>query len=116
MKPFLHKQNFKPNFTLFILLILTISINCRRNGVNQSYKGQSKLERKYIECQSTPACSYRSNDEECIYKCINEKCYNELLIENNIYLEYGEINKDFRKKFEDCVNQNIINKKKKNNY
>ena len=112
MKLFLQKVNF----SFFILLIIIVSINCRRNGVNQSYKGQSKLERKYIECQSTPACSYRSNDEECIYKCINEKCYNELLIENNIYLEYGEINRDFKKKFEDCVNQNIINKKKKNNY
>ena len=107
---------YKEKLPFNILLIIVISINCRRSGVNQSFKGQSKLERKYIECQSSPACSYRSNDEECIYKCINEKCYDELLIQKNIFLEYGEINKDFKKTFEDCVNRDTIHKKRKNTF
>ena len=97
----------------YILLIVITSINCKRSGVNQSFKGQSKIERKYIECQSSSTCSYRSNDEECIYKCMNESCYNELLVENNIFLEYGEINKEFRKKFEECINRDLLNKKRK---
>ena len=105
---------FERKIPFYILLLLIISVNSRRSGVNQSYKGQSRLERKYIECQSSSTCSYRSNDEECIYKCINEKCYNELLIQNNKFLEYGEINKEFKKNFEDCVNRDVINKKKKN--
>ena len=106
---FITKQIFS-----YITLITIASIYCRRSGVNQSYKGQSKIEKKYIECQSSSTCSYRSNDEECIYKCMNESCYNELLVENNIFLEYGEINKEFRKKFEECINRDILNKKKKN--
>jgi hypothetical protein len=104
----------KQNFLFCILLSFFVSISCRRSGVNQSYKGQSKLERKYIECQSTTLCSYRSNDEECIYKCINAKCYHELLIQKNKFLEYGEINKEFKKEFEESVNRDTINKKKKN--
>ena len=95
----------------FILLICINNIISRRSGVNQSHKGQSRLERKYIECQSTPKCSYRSNDEECIYKCMNEVCYNELIIQNDLLLEYGEINKEFKKKFEECANRNITRKR-----
>ena len=44
---------------------------------------------------------------------MNESCYNELLVENNIFLEYGEINKEFRKKFEECINRDLLNKKRK---
>ena len=104
---------FKHKIPFYICLIIIFSINCRRSGVNQSFKGQSKLERKFIECQSSSTCSYRSNDEECIYKCVNEKCYDELLIQKNIFLEYGEINKEFKKNFENCVNRDLINKKRK---
>ena len=97
---------------LFILIFININqISSRRTGVNQSHKGQSRLERKYIECQSTPRCSYRSNDEECIYKCVNEKCFNELIIEKGLFLEYGEINKDFKKDFEECTNRNLTRKR-----
>ena len=102
------------NIKLFIIYFLISSNNlivCRRSGVNQSHKGQSRLERKYIECQSTPKCSYRSNDEECIYKCMNEACYNELIIQKSLLLEYGEINKDFKKEFEECCNRNLTRKR-----
>ena len=44
---------------------------------------------------------------------MNESCYNELLVENNVFLEYGEINKEFRKKFEECINRDLLNKKRK---
>ena len=104
---------FKQKIYWFILLIFSNFVFSKRSGVNQSHKGQSRLERKYIECQSIPRCSFRSNDEECIYKCINERCFNELFIEKNLLLEYGEINKEFKRKFEECVNRDIINKKKK---
>ena len=105
---------YKPLLFIHFLFLLTANINyilCRRSGVNQSHKGQSRLERKYIECQSTPRCSFRSNDEECIYKCVNEKCFNELIIEKGLFLEYGEINKDFKKEFEECTNRNLTRKR-----
>ena len=95
----------------FVLFIFQNTIVCRRSGVNQSHKGQSRLERKYIECHSTPKCSYRSNDEECIYKCMNEVCYNELIVQKFLLLEYGEINKEFKKKFEECANRNLTKKR-----
>ena len=96
---------------LFIFLLSIKIISSRRSGVNQSHKGQSRLERKYIECQSTPRCAFRSNDEECIYKCVSEVCYNELIIEKGIFLEYGEINKEFKRKFEECTNRNLTRRR-----
>ena len=112
MSKFFLKINCKTKlfFYFFIIFICISNIICRRSGVNQSHKGQSRLERKYIECQSTPKCSYRSNDEECIYKCMNEVCYNELIIQKGLFLEYGEINKQFKKEFEECSNRNLTRK------
>ena len=98
-------------FSIYVLVLLSNNIDAKRSGVNKSHKGQSRLERKYIECQSTPKCSYRSNDEECIYKCMDEKCYNELIIDKGIFLEYGEINKEFQKKFEECSNRNLTRRR-----
>ena len=105
---------FPQNLFITILFLLFASINIissRRSGVNKSYKGQSRLERKYTECQSTPRCSYRSNDEECLYKCVNEQCYNELIIEKGLLLEYGEINREFKREFEECTNRNLTRKR-----
>ena len=98
-------------FYYFIILISFNTILSRRSGVNQSHKGQSRLERKYMECQSTPRCNYRSNDEECIYKCMNEVCYNELIIQKGLLLEFGEVNKEFKKQFEECANRNLTKKR-----
>ena len=107
------KIKYKIIFFIYILFLFISKNNilCRRSGVNQSHKGQSRLERKYIECQSTPKCSYRSNDEECIYKCMNEVCYNELIVQKGLLLEYGEINKEFKKEFEECSNRNLTRKR-----
>ena len=109
---FLLKNNEIKLLVVYLLLLSSNKfITCRRSGVNPSHKGQSRLERKYIECQSTPRCSYRSNDEECIYKCMNEVCYNELILQKSLLLEYGEINKEFKKKFEECSNRNLTKKR-----
>ena len=100
------------NVYILVLILSFYLINSKRNNPNQVHKGQSRLERKYIECQSTPRCTSRINDEECIYKCMNEECYNELIIKKNFLLEFGEINKEFRKAFDDCCNKGkkILNK------
>ena len=103
-------NSIKKWLLIFLILILNNIIFCRRSGVNKSHKGQSRLERKYTECQSTPRCSYRSNDEDCLYKCMNEVCYNELIQNKSFLLEFGEINRDFRKQFEECANRNITKK------
>ena len=56
------------------------------------------------------------NDEECIYKCVHEECYYDILDEYELFVEYGEINNDFKKEMERCYNSDndlITGKKKK---
>ena len=69
---------------LFIYLIGFICCN-NKNKMN-------KFERLMKECSQTIQCSNRSNDDDCIYKCVSKECYEEIIEKNNNIIEYGEVN------------------------
>ena len=83
-------------FILFILFIIF------ENSLSKNQKGQGRFDRKFKECQGSTTCSARTNDEDCIYKCINKECYEEMVEKNEYLLEFGEINPDFKKAFDKC--------------
>lgn len=87
----------------FIYLIGFICCN-NKNKMN-------KFERLMKECSQTIQCSNRSNDDDCIYKCVSKECYEEIIEKNNILIEYGEVNLELKKTFEKCFND----KRKKEN-
>ncbi len=87
----------------FIYLIVCICGN-NRNKMN-------KFERLMKECSQTIQCSNRSNDDDCIYKCVSKECYEEIIEKNNILIEYGEVYLQLKKTFETCFND----KRKKEN-
>ena len=95
-------------FILFILFRIMENIQLK----NQ--KGQGRFDRKYKECQSSTLCASRSNDDDCIYKCISKECYEEMIEKNEFLLEFGEINKDFKKAFDKCyiykLNEGMLKK------
>lgn len=64
-------------------------------------KGLSNFDRKYNDCKSNE-CVKRQSDENCIFNCVSNICYQEV-IENYIY-EFGEINYDLKSRFERCFN------------
>ena len=86
------------------IIILFISLINVLLAKNHNQKGQSKFERRYRECSSTPICMNRPNDEDCIYKCISIECYNEMIVSAHVLLEFGENNNEFKKIFEHCYN------------
>jgi hypothetical protein len=87
----------KKFFYLFIYLIGFIYSNNKNK--------MSRFERLIKECSQTIQCSNRSNDDDCIYKCLNKECYEEIIEKNNILIEYGEVNLELKKKFEKCFNE-----------
>jgi hypothetical protein len=64
-------------------------------------KGLSNFDIKYNDCKSNH-CVKRQSDENCIFKCVSEICYEEVL-ENHLF-ELGEINYDLKSRFERCFN------------
>lgn len=78
-----------------IVVIDIISTNKHKNS-------GSKYDRAYAKCK-TGDCSYRSNDEACIMRCISQECYQEIY--GDYLLEYGEINYELKNRFESCVNK-----------
>jgi hypothetical protein len=87
---------------------------------SNSKNKMSKFERLMKECSQTIQCSNRANDDDCIYKCVNKECYEEIIEKNNIIIEYGEVNLELKKTFEKCFknkkqNENL-NKLKNNIY
>ena len=86
------------------IIILLFSLLNVLLAKNHNQKGQSKFERRYRECSSTPICMNRPNDEDCIYKCISIECYNEMIVSAHVLLEFGENNNEFKKIFEHCYN------------
>ena len=91
---------------LFIYLIGFICCN-NKNKMN-------KFERLMKECSQTIQCSNRSNDDDCIYKCISKDCYEEMIEKNQFLLEFGEVNNDFKKAFDKCfiykLNEGMLKK------
>ena len=83
-------------------IILINIILCIEMITSKNQKGQGRFERKFKECQGSTTCSARTNDEDCIYKCINKECYEEMIEKNEYLLEFGEINPDFKKAFDKC--------------
>ena len=69
---------------------------------SNSKNKMSKFERLMKECSQTIQCSNRANDDDCIYKCVNKECYEEIIEKNNIIIEYGEVNLELKKTFEKC--------------
>ena len=95
-------------FILFILFIIIENIQLK----NQ--KGQGRFDRKFKECQGSTICVSRSNDDDCIYKCISKECYEEMIEKNQFLLEFGEVNNDFKKAFDKCfiykLNEGMLKK------
>ena len=83
-------------FILFILFIIF------ENSLSKNQKGQGRFDRKFKECQGSTICVSRSNDDDCIYKCISKECYEEMIEKNEYLLEFGIINPDFKKAFDKC--------------
>lgn len=79
---------------------------------NNHQKGQSKFERRYRECSSTTMCMNRPNDEDCVYKCASPECYDELIKNPDLLVEFGEVNNEFKKSFEKCFAYKERTKKK----
>lgn len=79
-----------------LIMVLSYIIKAKGN------KGMSKFERMFKECSSTPQCMRRPNDDNCLYKCVSSECYDELIGNNNLLIEYGEIDTEFKKTFEKC--------------
>jgi hypothetical protein len=67
----------------------------------------SKFERLYRDCNNNQ-CMYKPNDETCVFICMNRECFNKVY--GNYMLEYGEINYEMKKEFENCFNLKIKNK------
>ena len=64
-------------------------------------KGLSNFDRIYNDCK-TNSCVKKQSDENCIFKCVSESCYQEVL--ENYLFEFGEINYDLKARFERCFN------------
>lgn len=84
-------------FTLFVCVILNFDMI---DGKNKSI---SRFERVYNECKNSE-CSLRQQDEDCIYKCISNSCYNKVFLPSNYLLEYGEVSYEKKTEFESCFN------------
>lgn len=87
-------------YSLYIFFIFFIfpSINKPHN------KHKSKFEQKLSSCRNNIQTIHRPNDEELIYKCVDNKCFEELIQNETFILEFGEINNKFRKNMEKCYN------------
>ncbi|MCQ2820782.1 MAG: hypothetical protein MJ252_26280, partial [archaeon] len=83
---------------MFFLILFPLCLN------RSSHKSMSRFERKVRDCGNTPKCSHRVHDEDCIYTCVHEKCYKDLIANRNTFIEFGEINNDFKKEMEKCYN------------
>jgi hypothetical protein len=77
------------------LLIIQVLTN------NKANQHMSKFDKAYKSCNENQ-CKERSNDENCIFLCINERCHSDIY--GNYLLEYGELNPDLKNKFEKCFN------------
>ena len=84
---------------LFCFLSFLLVAECKGNS-----KGIGKFERKFRECSSSGQCNSRSNDNNCVYKCVNKDCYTELIEGPKKLLEFGEVDNEFKKSFEKCFN------------
>lgn len=95
-----------------LLILLTITALITETNCN---KGQSQFERMFKECSSTPQCMRRPNDDNCLYQCVNKECYDELIGNTNLLIEYGEIDSELKKTFEKCYGFKTREKGKRRN-
>lgn len=84
-----------------LILLFFCFVNYSFESKNKNKKGMSKFERHYSNCKDN-LCRDRKNDDNCIYKCIDNLCYEEILGSSDVYLEYGESDMKVRKLFENC--------------
>ena len=81
---------------IFVLLI------CISKFTMNNKSGQtSRFDKSYRDCRSSQ-CQFRSNDDNCNYRCMEQECYDKIY--GNYLLEFGEINIDMKKEFENCFN------------
>ena len=85
------------NLLLYLALTLYILKLIRAN----KNKSPSRFERAYSECKNQD-CLAKQFDENCIYKCISETCYDQVYY--HYLIEFGEINFDKKNQFERCFN------------
>ena len=89
-----------------ILILVFLFIILHLNSCNK--QGQtSRFDRHYRDC-GNGQCQFRVNDDACVYKWMDSGCYEKIY--GNYLLEFGEVNNELKKEFENCFNAKYKNR------